>query len=66
MRIKLVPYNPEWPSEFEAARESISNALNEDKIVIEHIGSTAVPGLGAKPVIDIMIGIPDFSAGAGE
>ena len=57
MKIILAPYNPEWPSEFEAVQELISNALNEEKIVIEHIGSTSIPKMSAKPIIDIMVAI---------
>jgi GrpB-like predicted nucleotidyltransferase (UPF0157 family) len=45
---------------FEKESGRLLETLSADGIVIEHIGSTAVPGLEAKPIIDIMIGLPDF------
>lgn len=50
----VVPYSPEWPALYEAARAELSAVLGEELTAIYHIGSTAVPGLAAKPVIDIM------------
>jgi GrpB-like predicted nucleotidyltransferase (UPF0157 family) len=61
MKIKLSEYNPDWPSVFEKEREILRATLSLNEPVIEHIGSTAVPNLAAKPVIDIMIGLPDFT-----
>jgi GrpB-like predicted nucleotidyltransferase (UPF0157 family) len=52
--IEVVPYNPDWPQMFEAEAELIKKALGDNCIAIHHIGSTAVPGLSAKPVIDIL------------
>ena len=51
----LHPYNPEWEDQFNAIRSTISQALEGLPVAIEHIGSTAVPGLAAKPIIDIDI-----------
>ena len=51
--IKIEPYSPEWPSLFETKKCQIAKALPGIALKIEHIGSTAVPGLSAKPVIDI-------------
>ncbi|MEO4028696.1 GrpB family protein, partial [Chromobacterium vaccinii] len=58
--IHVAPYSPTWPQRFQAERQSILFALGPlaDACVIEHIGSTAVPGLAAKPIIDIMLGLP--------
>jgi len=50
-------YNPNWISEFEEEKNKIFNALSDLHVVIEHIGSTSVSGLGSKPTIDIMAGI---------
>lgn len=61
MRIPLQPYDPFWPILFEAERSAILEAVGELPIRIEHIGSTAVPGLSAKPVIDVLAGIPDLT-----
>ena len=46
-------YDPQWPQLFEALRSRLSSVLNELAISIQHVGSTAVPGLAAKPIIDI-------------
>lgn len=62
--IEIVEYNADWANMFEQEAESIRQALGKDLIVeIQHIGSTAVPGLAAKPVIDIMLGLRDLSDG---
>ena len=53
-------YSPEWPVLFEEEKARLSAAVGESVLAIEHIGSTAVPGLGAKPVLDIMIGVESF------
>lgn len=58
LKIALHPYATEWPVIYEYEKYLLLQALNVPQIDIEHIGSTAVPGLSAKPVIDIMIGIP--------
>ena len=60
MQIVLAPYNADWPSEFETEKNRIATALSPEWAVVEHIGSTSVPGLAAKPVIDILVGLRDF------
>jgi GrpB-like predicted nucleotidyltransferase (UPF0157 family) len=50
-------YDPTWPQQFDQERERLSAALGSTAMVIEHIGSTAVPGLAAKPIIDVLIGV---------
>ncbi len=59
-RIILVPYQPEWERLFQAEKERVQHVLGELAINIHHIGSTAVPGLSAKPVIDLMVEIPSL------
>ena len=54
--IVVTPYNPEWPKMFEMEAAKIQDALGSNFFALHHIGSTAVPGLAAKPVID-MIGV---------
>lgn len=49
----IVGYDPGWPGLFEALRKRIAAALGEMAAAIQHVGSTAVPGLAAKPIIDI-------------
>ncbi len=53
--IKIVPYNPLWPEFFDIESTHIKEILNENFIDIHHIGSTSVPGLAAKNIIDIII-----------
>jgi GrpB-like predicted nucleotidyltransferase (UPF0157 family) len=53
----VTPYNPDWKEEFERERVKIRSALKGLDVHIEHIGSTAVTGLGSKPTIDMMAGV---------
>ena len=57
--IEIVDYDPEWPARFEAWRGRLSHALDDSARRIEHVGSTSIPGLPAKPVIDILITVRD-------
>lgn len=57
-RVTIVPYDPAWPRRFDEERRALTAVFAGTKTVIEHVGSTAVPGLGAKPVIDIIVGVP--------
>jgi GrpB-like predicted nucleotidyltransferase (UPF0157 family) len=59
--VVIVPWNPEWPREFEQERGRLEETFASMNAVVEHIGSTAVPGLAAKPVIDIMVGVTALS-----
>ena len=58
--IAIAPYNPNWPRSYEAEAEKIKGALGRNCCTIYHIGSTAVPGLAAKPIIDIMVVVKDI------
>jgi GrpB-like predicted nucleotidyltransferase (UPF0157 family) len=55
--VQLVPYTPAWASLFEAERVRLQQALGADALDIQHIGSTAVPGLAAKPILDLAIAV---------
>ncbi|WP_329049378.1 GrpB family protein [Amycolatopsis sp. NBC_01488] len=57
--VLLVDYDPEWPELFEREADRIRGALGERVLVLEHVGSTSVPGLCAKPCIDIVLEVPD-------
>ena len=59
--ITLVEYDPEWPRMFTREERRIRSALGDRALMIEHIGSTAVPGLMAKPIIDILLIVEDSS-----
>ncbi|NLD55282.1 MAG: GrpB family protein [Burkholderiaceae bacterium] len=65
MSIEIVPWDPDWPRRFAAERDAVAAALRPWIVGgIEHIGSTAVPGLAAKPVIDIMVPVASLEASA--
>ncbi|MFB9905936.1 GrpB family protein [Allokutzneria oryzae] len=57
MGIKIAEYDPAWPVLFEAARAEIRAACGDRVLTVEHMGSTSVPGLAAKPTIDIVAGV---------
>jgi GrpB-like predicted nucleotidyltransferase (UPF0157 family) len=57
--IVLAEYDPEWPRLFEREAERIRAALGDNALRIEHTGSTSVPGLAAKPIIDIALAVND-------
>lgn len=56
--VVVVDYDPEWPAIFEQLRTEIWPAVSELAISIEHVGSTSVPGLAAKPVVDLDVVVP--------
>ncbi len=55
--IRVVDYDPAWPLRFQAERDRIVRALGNARV--EHVGSTAIPGLAAKPIVDIDLSVPD-------
>ncbi|GAB4578376.1 MAG: hypothetical protein Fur0022_11110 [Anaerolineales bacterium] len=59
--IVIHPYRSTWPAEFETIRADLQRVLGERAVRIDHIGSTSVPGLGAKDVIDIQITVYELS-----
>ena len=63
--IRLVDPDPEWAAQYARQEERIRRALGPRVVRVEHIGSTAVPGLAAKPVIDIVLTVADSSDEAG-
>ena len=60
MRIQVVAHDPAWRSEFDAERDCIAHALGDIVIRLHHIGSTAIPGIFAKPIIDILLEVGDI------
>ena len=60
-RVVVVPYNEQWKRDFETIKKCLLTAIKDIIISIEHIGSTSVEGLSAKPIIDIDIDIKDYS-----
>jgi len=57
--IIVLPYDPDWPKIFETESQKIKNVLGDNCIAVHHVGSTSVPGLSAKPVIDMIVVIKD-------
>ena len=60
MKIIIEKYNPEWIDQFELVKKELETILKDLRPRIEHIGSTSVPGLPAKPIIDIAVGIANI------
>ena len=61
-KIEVHKYDPSWPKRFDAEKNLLWRILGDVVIAIHHIGSTSVPGLDAKPIIDILIEVTDLSA----
>jgi GrpB-like predicted nucleotidyltransferase (UPF0157 family) len=57
--IEVVPYDPAWPALYEQHRVRLAAALGGVAVRIEHIGSTSVPGLIAKPIVDVLVTVDD-------
>ncbi|OLF18382.1 hypothetical protein BU204_06560 [Actinophytocola xanthii] len=57
--VELAEYDPGWPARFERRAREVRRLLGERARLVEHVGSTSVPGLAAKPIIDIVVGIDD-------
>jgi len=57
--IHLSPYDPAWPAQYAEEAGFIRSALGGKALVLEHVGSTSIPGLSAKPVIDILLAVAD-------
>ena len=58
-RVNLVDSDPTWPAQYEAVAARIRAAIGDTAVVLEHAGSTSVPGLAAKNQIDVVLGVPD-------
>jgi GrpB-like predicted nucleotidyltransferase (UPF0157 family) len=58
--VEIVAPDPRWPAEFGAEAARLREALGADA-ALEHIGSTAVPGLAAKPIVDVMLGVDSLA-----
>ncbi|RKS05873.1 GrpB-like predicted nucleotidyltransferase (UPF0157 family) [Nocardiopsis sp. Huas11] len=60
-RVHIIPYDPKWPYLFKREAARVRGALGERALRIEHVGSTAVSGLPAKPCVDILLVVADAS-----
>ena len=59
--VVIVDYDPHWPDLFEELRAPVAAALGDLVVIVEHVGSTAVPGLAAKPIIDMDVVVPSVA-----
>lgn len=60
--VQVLPWQATWPAAFEAEASRLAQALGEAGGTLHHIGSTSVPGLAAKPIIDLLLEVPDLDA----
>ncbi len=60
--VEIVPYNPRWPACFLDAEAALRETLASDVVAVDHVGSTSVPRMAAKPVIDIDVTLSSLSA----
>lgn len=58
MKIRIEPHNPNWKNEFKALKADLELILSTLNPVVEHIGSTSIDALDAKPIIDVLVGLP--------
>ncbi|SFK53951.1 GrpB domain, predicted nucleotidyltransferase, UPF0157 family [Halobacillus dabanensis] len=59
--VELYPYDPDWQLRFKKEKEIITRTLDPSPLPMEHIGSTSIPGMVAKPIIDILLGVDDLT-----
>jgi GrpB-like predicted nucleotidyltransferase (UPF0157 family) len=58
--VKIEDYDPNWPKEFEVEQQRLLETFGDKILAIEHIGSTSIPGLAAKPIIDMVAAVKSF------
>ena len=65
-KVEVVPHDPQWRDAFEAEAKHVAAALGENVVAIHHIGSTAIPNIYAKPVIDLLVEVRDITEVDGQ
>lgn len=60
--MSVVEADPSWPAQFSLLRDALLPVVGDLAVTVEHVGSTAVPGLAAKPVLDVDVVVPDATA----
>lgn len=60
-KVEVVPHNPRWRDAFAAEAQQVAAALGENVVAIHHVGSTAIPNIYAKPVIDLLVEVRDVN-----
>jgi GrpB-like predicted nucleotidyltransferase (UPF0157 family) len=59
-KVEIVPHDPNWQGVFEAESQQVTAALGNNAIAIHHIGSTAIPPIHAKPIVDMLVAVTDI------
>jgi len=59
--IKVVPYDPQWPDLFSEEAEDLKDIFGMEIVAVHHVGSTAIPGIRAKPIIDVLVVVRHLS-----
>jgi len=59
-KTEVVPYDPDWPNLFKIEADRIAAVLGQEVVAIHHIGSTAIPNISAKPIIDMLVEVQDI------
>jgi GrpB-like predicted nucleotidyltransferase (UPF0157 family) len=65
-KVKVVPHDPKWRDEFEVESRSVAEALGQNVVAVHHIGSTAIPGIHAKPIIDLLVEVRNLDKVDGQ
>ena len=60
-KVEVVPHDPRWRDAFEAEAKQVAAALGENVVAVHHIGSTAIPNIFAKPVVDMLVEVRDIA-----
>lgn len=60
-KIEVVPHNPNWAAMFQAEADQLASIFGSEAVAIEHIGSSAIPGIKAKPIIDILVAVKNIA-----
>jgi GrpB-like predicted nucleotidyltransferase (UPF0157 family) len=61
MKVEVVPHDPRWRDAFEAEAKRVAAALGENVVALHHVGSTAIPNIYAKPVLDLLVEVGDIA-----
>ena len=65
-KVTVVPYDPKWVEKYAYEAQHIQDAVGDLIQDVQHVGSTSVPGMDAKPIIDMMVGLKDLSVAEGK
>ena len=60
-RVEVVPHDPRWRDAFEAEAKHVAAALGENVVAVHHVGSTAIPDIHAKPIVDLLVEVGDIA-----